>query len=91
MYTPKSPAMQFSIREARQRLSHLLKAVEQGEEIEITRRGRVVARLTRPREQPEQDTVATARAVERKALRDSLPPATTSATDLIREQRNERG
>ena len=83
--------MQFSIREARKRLSHLLKAVEQGEEVEITRRGRVVARLTRPREQPEEQAIATARAAERQALRDSLPPATTSATDLIRELRDERG
>ena len=53
--------MQFSIREARQKLSHLLKAVEQGEEVEITRRGRVVARITRP-ESPKK--VARARAAE---------------------------
>ncbi|WP_376692024.1 type II toxin-antitoxin system Phd/YefM family antitoxin [Wenzhouxiangella sp. EGI_FJ10409] len=85
--------MQFSIREARQKLSHLLKAVEQGEEVEITRRGRVVARLTSPREQPKQEpgTIAAARATEREALRNSLPPARTSAADLIRELRDERG
>lgn len=81
--------MQFSIREARQRLSHLLKAVEQGEEVEITRRGRVVARLTRPETQPEE--LATARAAKRQALRDSLPPAQTSSAELIRELRDERG
>jgi antitoxin (DNA-binding transcriptional repressor) of toxin-antitoxin stability system len=89
MYTPENQAMQFSIREARQKLSHLLKAVEQGEEVEITRRGRVVARLTRPRAQPEDRT--TTRAAERQALRDSLPRATTGSPELIRELRDERG
>ena len=80
--------MQFSIREARQKLSHLLKAVEQGEEVEITRRGRVVARLTRPASPNREQT---ARAAERQALRDQLPAARTSSVDLIREQRDERG
>ena len=80
--------MQFSIREARQKLSHLLKAVEQGEDIEITRRGRVVARLTRPESRQERHM---SRAAQRQALRDSLPEARTSSADLIREQRDERG
>ena len=80
--------MQFSIREARQKLSHLLKAVEQGEEVEITRRGRVVARITRP-EPPKKEQ--TSRAAERKALRDQFLAARTSSVDLIREQRDERG
>jgi len=83
--------MQFSIREARQRLSHLLKAVEQGEDVEITRRGRVVARLTRPHEQPEEQSIAASRTAERQALRDSLPPTQTSSAELIRELRDERG
>ena len=83
--------MQFSIREARQKLSHLLNAVEQGQEIEITRRGRVIARLAPPRERPDDRGTAAARAEERKALRASLPPTQTSAADLIREQRDERG
>ena len=82
--------MQFSIREARQRLSHLLKAVEQGQEVEITRRGRVVARLTRAKAQPE-ECEATTRSAERQALRESLPPAQTSSADMIRELRDERG
>ena len=80
--------MQFSIREARQKLSHLLNAVEQGEEVEITRRGRVVARITRP-ESPKKEQ--TSRSAERQALRDQLPAARTSSVDLIREQRDERG
>lgn len=80
--------MQFSIREARQKLSHLLKAVEQGEDVEITRRGRVVARLTRPETRQRQKV---SRAAERQALRDKLPAARTSSADLIRELRDERG
>ena len=80
--------MQFSIREARQRLSHLLKAVEQGEEVEITRRGRVVARLTPPETRTKD--VASTRAEKRQALRDSLPPSPTSSAELIRELRDER-
>jgi len=80
--------MQFSVREARQQFSHLLKAVERGEEVEITRRGRVVARLTRP-ESAASD--ATARAADRQALRDSLPPGRSNAAELIREIRDERG
>ena len=83
--------MQFSIREARQKLSHLLNAVEQGEEVEITRRGRVVARLTPPREQSDDRSAPALRAAERKALRASLPPARISAADLIRQERDERG
>lgn len=83
--------MQFSIREARQKLSHLLNAVEQGEEVEITRRGRVVARLAPPREQPDDRTTPALRAAERNALRAGLPQARTSAVDLIRHQRDERG
>lgn len=83
--------MEFSAREARKRLSHLLDAVEQGEEVEITRRGRVVARLAPPRKKPDDRTAAEARAAEREALRASLPPAGIRAVDLIREQRDDRG
>ena len=83
--------MQFSIREAREKFSHLLKAVERGEEVEITRRGRVVARLTRVHEQPEEGKTVTNRAAERSALRESLPPTTGSSASLIRELREERG
>ena len=83
--------MQFSIREARQKLSHLLNAVEQGEEVEITRRGRVVARLAPPREQPDDRSAPALRAAQRNTLRAGLPKARTSATDLSRQDRDERG
>ncbi len=81
--------MRYSIREARKQLSHLLNAVEQGEEVEITRRGRVVARLTSPEASSEEQVEA--RAAARQALRDQLPAATTSAAELIRQERDERG
>lgn len=80
--------MQFSIREARQKLSHLLNAVEQGEEIEITRRGKVVARLTKPETD---ESRAQERSAVRQRLRDELPPSRTGSARLIRELRDERG
>ncbi|HZK90971.1 MAG TPA: type II toxin-antitoxin system prevent-host-death family antitoxin [Stellaceae bacterium] len=42
--------MQVSIREARNRLSHLVKCVQAGEEIVITNRGKPVACLVSPGE-----------------------------------------
>jgi len=41
-----------STRELRQGLSRILSQVEQGEEMEITRRGRVIARLVPPGARP---------------------------------------
>ena len=38
----------FSVAQAKAQLSTLLDAVEAGEDVEITRRGRAVARLTAP-------------------------------------------
>ena len=81
--------MQVSVREAREQLSQLLKAVEHGEQVEITRRGRVVAQLAPPEPSPgiERD----ARASVRAKLRDALPPSETVSAALIRELREERG
>jgi len=81
--------MRVSVREAREQLSRLLEAVEHGERVEITRRGRVVARLA-PAE-PGPGVAAAARASVRAKLRAALPPAETSAAALIRELREERG
>jgi prevent-host-death family protein len=80
--------MQISIREARQQLSRLLKAVEQGEMVEITRRGRVVAQLSPP---SRSGNKAELRATARANLRASQSPARTSSPELIREMRDERG
>ncbi len=81
--------MQVSVRETREQLSRLLKAVEHGEQVEITRRGRVVARLAPP--EPSSDSSRVARASVRAKLRDTLPPSETTSTELIREFREERG
>ena len=81
--------MQVSVREARERLSQLLKAVEHGERVEITRRGQVVAQLAPP--EPEPGALLEERASVRAKLRDALPPAKTSSAALIRELRDERG
>ena len=80
--------MQVSIREARAQLSRLLKAVERGERVEITRRGKVVAQLALP-EQPEDRLQS--RKDARAVLRDRLPPAGTDSAALVRELRDERG
>lgn len=80
--------MQVNIREARAQLSRLLKALERGERVEITRRGKVVARLALP-EQPEDRLQS--RKDARAALRDRLPPAGTDSATLVRALREERG
>mgnify|MGYP006298666395 FL=1 len=80
--------VQVNIREARAQLSRLLKAVERGERVEITRRGKVVARLALP-EQPEDRLQR--RKDARAALRDRLPPAGIDSATLVRALREERG
>jgi len=80
--------MQVNTREARKQLSQLIKAVERGERVEITRRGRIVARLAPPDQQPD---AAQPRAAARAELRDRLPQATEPSSRLLRELREERG
>ena len=80
--------MQVSTREARKQLSRLIKAVERGERVEITRRGRIVAQLAPPNRQPD---AAHARAAARAALRDRLPQASEPSAHLLRQLREERG
>lgn len=74
-----------SVREARERLAHLLDTVASGEEVIIVRRGKPAARLTtvrKPRWQGFPD---------RSALRASLPKSTSSAAQTVRKLRdNER-
>jgi prevent-host-death family protein len=72
--------------EAKNRLSELIKRVEAGEEIDITRRGKVVARLVAP--EPEaagqraRDAIANLRASRRGVSLGRL-----SSRDLVREGR----
>lgn len=73
-----------TLADAKARLSELLDRVEAGEAIEITRRGKPVARITavRPPRQP----------IDLKALRaltDSMTPCGQSAADLVRAMRDD--
>lgn len=80
--------MKLTTREARSRFASMLNAAEQGEPVEITRHGRVVARLTRPPAQAEVSPEA--RREARRQLRAELPAARQSSVDTVRELREER-
>lgn len=73
----------ISLAEAKAHLSELVDRVEVGESIDITRRGRRVARLTAvagPRKPVD--------AAMLKALTDAMPPQTQGAADLVRSIRD---
>jgi prevent-host-death family protein len=72
--------------EAKNRLSELLRRAESGEEIAITNRGRIVARLVPPR--PGFDREEALRAVERiRARRKGVTLSGLKIKDLIEEGR----
>ncbi|WP_398475221.1 type II toxin-antitoxin system Phd/YefM family antitoxin [Tardiphaga sp.] len=72
-----------NLADAKAHLSELVDRVEAGDSIEITRRGKPVARLT---------TVATPRKAIDMALLQSvtanMPPQTQTAADLVRSMRD---
>lgn len=72
-----------NLADAKAHLSELVDRVEAGDSIEITRRGKPVARLT---------AVARARrpvdAALLRALTASMPPQSESAADLVRSMRD---
>lgn len=73
----------ISLADAKAHLSELVDRVEAGESVDITRRGKPVARLTavaRPRN-PVDATLL-------EALTSSMPPATEDAADLVRSMRD---
>lgn len=78
--------MRITTREARSRFASILDAAEQGEPVEITRRGQVVACLTRPPAK----TTARNRQQARQQLRAELPSAREPAADTVRQLRDER-
>ena len=72
-----------NLTDAEGRLSELVDRAEAGESIDITRRGRPVARLTsvaRPRKRIE--------AAMLRALMATMPPQDESAVDLVRSMRD---
>jgi prevent-host-death family protein len=73
----------INLAEAKAHLSELVDRVEAGDTIEITRRGRRVARLTgvdRPRKRVELAAL--------QAVTAAMPPPTQNATDLVRSMRD---
>ncbi len=73
----------ISLAEAKARLSELVDRVEAGDSIDITRRGRPVARLTTVSKPPKPIDAAALR-----ALTASMKPASQDAVDLVRSMRN---
>jgi prevent-host-death family protein len=73
----------ISFAEAKAHLSALLDRVEAGETIEITRRGKLVARLSPP-EQPRKPVDVAAL----RALVQNLPPQTDEAATFVRAMRD---
>lgn len=73
----------YSLADAKAHLSELIDRVEAGETVEITRRGKLVARLSAPEKKLKPVDVD---ALERLAA--SLPVQKKNAVDLIREMRD---
>jgi prevent-host-death family protein len=73
----------ISLADAKAHLSELVDRVEAGDSIDITRRGKPVARLTavaRPRRPIDKAML--------EALTASMPPQTEKAADLVRSMRD---
>jgi prevent-host-death family protein len=73
-----------SLADAKAHLSELVDRVEAGETIDITRRGKAVARLTgtaRPRKRIDRAML--------QALTAAVPPQTQGAADLVRSMRDD--
>ncbi len=75
----------FALFEAKNRLSELIDRVEAGEEITITRRGKVVARLVPPRERVDKHARDAVSAL--KSSREGVSLGTLKSRDLIRDGR----
>ena len=77
----------YSIAEAKDQLSRLVRQAEEGEDVAITRHGKVVAHLRstreRPHRQPSHELVA--QIVERAKSRPSLGE---NAVDIVRRMRD---
>ena len=85
MYTSvrgADPMKTINVRETREKLAHLLDAVENGEEVIILRNGEPAAKLTAPL--PEKVEFP-----DRSGLRESLPPCREPASETVRSMREE--
>ena len=75
---------EVTVAEAKAQLSSLLDAVEGGEPVVITRRGKPIAEMV-PR-RPVRDLLP-----QLQALREALPPQSSSGVDTMRALRDETG
>ncbi len=75
--------LQVNVREARKRFKELLDLVSQGEEVVVTRRGKVVARLLSPE-------TSENRLPDLEEFRSKLGKKGTSSAKLLREERDKR-
>ncbi|GIK97925.1 MAG: antitoxin [Alphaproteobacteria bacterium] len=73
----------ISLADAKARLSELVDRVEAGDSIEITRRGKPVARLTAVAKPRKRIDVALL-----QSLTATMPPPAESAADLVRSMRD---
>lgn len=71
----------FTVAEAKAKLSEIIKRVEEGEEVTITRRGKPVVRMTASKPFLSFESHADLRAGQK--------PAQQSSTEIIREMRDE--
>lgn len=85
----------YGVAEAKNKFTHLLERVEDGERIVITRHGKPIVEIVKAAPTPEikseeQSAKAIEAALERlRIMRESLPPAHMPAADMIRELRDE--
>lgn len=73
----------FSLADAKAHLSELVDRVEAGDSIDITRRGKRVARLTAAARQPKRIDLAAL-----QALTATMPASPQTAADLVRSMRD---
>lgn len=83
----------YGVAEAKNKFTHLLERVEDGERIIITRHGKVIAEIVKAAP-PEPDSDVSEEVIEAalenlRIVRESLPPAHMPAADFIRQLRDE--
>lgn len=83
----------YGVAEAKNKFTHLLERVEDGERIIITRHGKVIAEIIKaapePRRRPAAPEEIDRLLEDLRIMRESLPPADRPSVELIREMRDE--
>ena len=80
----------YGVAEAKNKFTHLLERVQDGERITITKHGKPIAELSRPSIQPALLNLEERRAFMKEFARrrDSRPPLGMSAAELVRAMRD---